>query len=72
MRSHRRGIKEMDIILGRFADQHLTELSQDDLPVYDALLSENDQELYKWVTGQAQAPEQYNALIERITVCARS
>ena len=66
MRSMRRGTKEMDIILDRFATDNLTDLGPDELDTYDALLEENDQELYQWVSGQASAPDRFAALIERI------
>lgn len=63
MRSWRRGIKEMDLILGPFADARAAEMSEPDLALYDRLLAENDQDLYRWVTGQAQPPQQIAALI---------
>ena len=56
MRSMRRGIKEMDIILSRYADAKLEAMSDAQLDAYDRLLSENDQDLYQWVSGQKQAP----------------
>lgn len=52
MRSWRRGMKEMDLILGHFADDCLTELSPEDLDLYERMLGENDQDLYLWVTAQ--------------------
>ena len=51
MRSMRRGIKEMDDAA---------------LGVYDALLSENDQDLYQWVTGQVAPPDRFAALVGQI------
>jgi len=66
MRSARRGIKEMDLILGRFAAERLAGLAEADLALYDALLSENDQDLYAWVTGRAAAPDRFAALIAAI------
>lgn len=66
MRSMRRGIKEMDIILTRFAAARMSDMSTQELDIYDAFLEENDQDLYQWVTGQAAAPGQYAALIETI------
>lgn len=68
MRSMRRGTKEMDIILQGFAEAELAGLSDAELAVYDALLSENDHDLYAWITGQSPAPEQFSALISRISV----
>ncbi len=66
MRSMRRGIKEMDVILKRFSDALLDTLSYADIRIYDALLSENDHDLYQWVTGQVATPEPYADLIGRI------
>lgn len=66
MRSHRRGTKEMDIILGRFADDRLDGLAGEVLDRYEALLEENDQDLYLWVTGQAAAPEGFASLVGEI------
>ena len=66
IRSWRRGIKEMDLILGRWSDVHLVDLTDDEVATYDALLSENDHDLYQWVTGQAETPEPFRDLITRI------
>lgn len=66
MRSMRRGIKEMDIILSRYADDHLAKMTPDELDLYEALLGENDQDLYQWVSGQQDAPEALSDLIARI------
>lgn len=62
----RRGIKEMDIILMRFSDTRLGELDDATLVLYDELLSENDHDIYQWVSGQKTAPERYVALVEEI------
>jgi antitoxin CptB len=67
MRSARRGIKEMDIILGRFAADHLAAMTAPTLDTYEALLEENDHDLYQWVTGQTAAPAPFAALIGEIT-----
>ena len=66
MRSMRRGIKEMDLILQRFAEAHLDGMAEADLGLYDAMLSENDHDLYQWVTLQAAPPERYAGLIDDI------
>ena len=66
MRSWRRGTKEMDLILGPFADGRLDSLTPDALGIYEVLLSENDQDLYQWVTGQAATPERFAGLLADI------
>nr|WP_253284687.1 MULTISPECIES: succinate dehydrogenase assembly factor 2 [unclassified Ruegeria] len=66
MRSMRRGIKEMDIILSAYADRNLADMDDAGLDIYDALLHENDQDLYQWVTGQVQPPSQFADLVSDI------
>lgn len=66
MRSWRRGTKEMDLILGPYADDHLAHLQGAALDLYDALLEENDQDLYPWITGIKPAPERFSDLISEI------
>ncbi|WP_299676821.1 succinate dehydrogenase assembly factor 2 [uncultured Roseobacter sp.] len=66
MRSMRRGIKEMDVILQPFAEANLDAMEASELALYDALLSENDHDLYQWVSAQVAPPERYAGLIARI------
>jgi len=56
IRAMRRGTKEMDLILMRFAEERLDAMNEERLDAYDRLLSENDQDLYQWVSGQAKPP----------------
>ena len=57
MRSWRRGMKEMDLILGPFADTHLAALPEPLMREYEDLLAENDQDLYRWVTARLDPSE---------------
>jgi len=66
MRSMRRGIKEMDLILSAYAERNLSTMTATDLDTYEALLHENDQDLYQWVTGQATAPVNFATQISDI------
>ncbi len=66
IRSWRRGTKEMDLILGRFWDAEGQGLDAVTLDTYEAMLNENDQDLYAWVSGQAAAPAQFAELIDRL------
>ncbi|MFM2354963.1 MAG: hypothetical protein RLZZ528_699 [Pseudomonadota bacterium] len=72
MRSWRRGTKEMDLILGPFADARLAAMDSPALDLYDALLSENDQDLYPWISGGAEPPERFRALLAEIGAFART
>lgn len=71
MRSWRRGMKEMDLVLGPFADAHLAQLSEAELLSYDALLAENDQDLMAWVLGQGTPPAAFATLLDRIATAAK-
>lgn len=66
MRSWRRGMKEMDMILGKYSDARLADLGPDDLAAYEALLDENDQTLYKWVSGAEPTPAIHQGVIREI------
>ena len=70
MRSMRRGIKEMDLILSTFAADNLAGMTDTELALYDARLSENDHDLYGWVGGQFAVPDVYADLIARIAAGA--
>lgn len=77
MRSWRRGMKEMDLILGHFADGALSTLTDDQQTLYEDLLTENDQDLYLWVTRRVtgnqhadQGPAHFSALLDRIAAHA--
>lgn len=71
MRSWRRGTKEMDLVLGPFADAHLAEMDAGDLALYDRLLEENDQDLLPMILGQRPATEGLQGLVDRIAAFAR-
>ena len=68
MRSMRRGIKEMDLILMHYAQDKLSGMSDDALDHYDALLNENDQDLYQWCSGQLPPVSKFTDLIADIKV----
>ncbi len=66
MRSWRRGTKEMDLILGPFADARLAGLPEATLALYDRLLGENDHDLYAWIIGTLPIPAPYAPLLTEI------
>lgn len=73
LRSWRRGMKEMDLILGHFADGPLADLSDAEFEVYDALMAENDQDLYLWITRRVtddphpdRGPQALSSMLDRI------
>lgn len=68
-RAWRRGFREIDLILGGFADRHVDLLDAADLNSFERLLDAPDQDVYAWIIGQEQAPADHDtpllALIRR-------
>ncbi len=66
-RSWHRGIREADLLMGRFADSCIADLSDAELDQYESLLEVPDHDLYVWVTGEMEIPPAYNtALMARL------
>ncbi len=55
-RANHRGIKEMDIILGRFATDHLPSMDDETIDAFEMLMSEHDRDLLTWFTGEVPFP----------------
>jgi antitoxin CptB len=55
-RAWRRGTREADLLLGRFADAYIADLGEADLAAFEALLEVRDQDLLGWVTGSLAMP----------------
>ena len=56
-RAWHRGTKEMDLVLGPYADAHIDSLNVRDLDRLEKLMDEEDTDLLKWVMGQEAPPE---------------
>jgi len=59
-RARHRGLKEMDLILGRFAERHLGEMDGSALDRFEMILELPDQTLYLWVAGGEPAPPEFD------------
>ncbi|MFK7902516.1 MAG: succinate dehydrogenase assembly factor 2 [Nitratireductor sp.] len=55
-RSNHRGIKEMDIILGGYADAHIMSMKQDVLNEFEHIMSQPDRDLLTWFVGEIEVP----------------
>ena len=54
-----RGMREVDLIMGRFADAAVDELSDDELAEFERLIEVPDHDVLAWVTGEAAVPAAY-------------
>lgn len=58
-RSWHRGIREMDLVLGKFADAHIATLTDAELDEYERWLEEPDQKMFSWVNGAEPVPADF-------------
>lgn len=66
-RAQHRGTKEMDWLLGRYADAHLSHLDGAPLEVFERLLAMPDPELQQWIlAGQGYDMGEFQGLIGEI------
>ena len=64
-RAWRRGTREMDFLVGRFADHALPVLSESDLDDFERLIEVPDADLFGWATGAVAAPGNYDTQVFR-------
>jgi len=65
--SQHRGMREMDLILGQFAREHVPSMREEDLQVFEQILAFSDQKLYEWFFGDAPLPEPpLRAMLENV------
>jgi len=64
-RSWHRGMREMDLIMGRFADSAVAALSDAELDEFERLIEVADRELLAWITGEAQVPRSFDTPVFR-------
>lgn len=64
-RSRHRGMREMDLVLGPFADAELAQLSEGELGEYERWLDIPDQQMFAWVNGSEAAPAELDTALFR-------
>ena len=66
-RAWRRGFREADLILGPFADRHVSNFSEAELDWFERLLEVPDQDLYAWIIGREEPPADFSGpIMDRI------
>jgi antitoxin CptB len=64
-RAWRRGVREMDLIVGRFADAYIEKFSVTELDDFERLIEVPNAELYAWVVGDDLAPADHDTAVLR-------
>jgi antitoxin CptB len=62
-RAWHRGIREMDLILGRFADAHIGRMEAKELEEFAFLLEVFDRDLIRWFTEEVETPTEWNTTL---------
>ena len=66
-RSWHRGTREMDLIMGTFAEANVPDMTVADLDLYEELLHTPDPDVYDWVSGQEPVPANaVNPVVEKL------
>ena len=71
-RAWRRGLREMDLVMGRFADANLPAMSEAELDEFERLLEIPDPEVLAWITGDIATPPEFETqLVARLRAAPR-
>ena len=71
-RAWRRGLREMDLVMGRFADGNLPGMDEADLSEFERLLDLPDAQVLAWITGEEPTPQEFDTpLFARLRVAPR-
>ena len=62
-RAWRRGVRETDLILGRFADAMIGTLDAQSLDEFERLIEAPNNDLYAWVVGAADVPAAFDTAV---------
>lgn len=64
------GMHENDVIFERFAERYLMDLPEEEVSQLEALLEENDLDIFKWITGKLEIPDEFdNAVMDKLKEC---
>jgi antitoxin CptB len=64
-RAWRRGVRETDLIVGRFADAFIEKFDEAELGDFERLIEVPNAELYAWVVGSEAVPADYETTVLR-------
>ena len=63
-RSWHRGTKELDLLLGRFAEIHLDQFDDGDIALYEEILESDEHDIYGWISGRLAVPAVASFLLD--------
>lgn len=62
-RAWHRGTREMDLLIGSFADRNINNFEREDLAIFEEILINNDPDVYDWIIGRQKAPDELKSRV---------
>ena len=62
-RAWHRGMREMDLIMGSFAEDRLNAMNNDELDTFELLIEVPDRDLLAWITDREETPVNYDTAV---------
>lgn len=62
-RSWHRGTREMDLLIGSFADRNINSFDRAELAIFEEILINNDPDVYDWIIGRQKAPDELKSRV---------
>ena len=62
-RAWHRGTREMDLLIGSFAEKYINSFERADLAIFEEILMNNDPDVYDWITGRKNPPEELKSRV---------
>lgn len=68
-----RGTRELDLLLGRFADAEIGTLTDAELDAFERLMEVPDRDLFGWILGRSEIPAEWNgSVLARVVAFAKA
>ena len=64
-RAHHRGMRELDMLIGGFAEARLATMTPQEIDQFEALLEVPDPDMLSWLTGMAPVPAEFDTPLFR-------
>ena len=62
-RAWHRGMREVDLLVGGFAEARLADLSEAELDDLEALMEAMDRDIFKWLIGEGAVPPEFDTSV---------
>lgn len=64
-RAWHRGTREMDLLMGRFADSEIETMPETEIDELEQLMEAPDRDVFSWLTGELTLPDNFDTAVFR-------